>query len=106
MQSLPFKLFIKKKVSYYIVSHYLPYTTTLNIKSTEEIYSKKRDNYLSVKLCIAWNDKYINKLDTLTNTTSPFGQEGKDKELTIYDCFDIFVTEETLEKDNKWYCPK
>jgi ubiquitin C-terminal hydrolase len=59
-----------------------------------------------VKLCITWNDKYINKLDTLTNTTSPFGMEGKDKELTIYDFFDIFVTEEIFEKDNKWCCPK
>ena len=59
-----------------------------------------------MKLFITRNDKYINKLDTLTNTTSPFGKEGKDKELTIYDCFDIFVTEETFEKDNKWYCPK
>jgi ubiquitin carboxyl-terminal hydrolase 4/11/15 len=106
LQSLPFKLFIKKKVSYYTVSHYLPYTTTLTVKSIEEIYSEKRDNYLSVKLCIAWDDKYVNKLDTLTKTTSPFGKEDKDKELTIYDCFDIFVTEETLEEDNKWYCPK
>ena len=106
LQSLPFKLFIKKKVSYYTLSHYLPYTTTLTVKSIEDIYTEKRDNYLSVKLCIAWNDKYINKLDTLTNTASPFGKESKDKELTIYDCFDIFVTEETLEEDNKWYCPK
>ena len=40
LQSLPFKLFIKKKVSYYTVSHYLPYTTTLNVKSIKKYTPK------------------------------------------------------------------
>ena len=28
----------------------------------------------------------------------------KSKEITIYDCFEAFRTEEKLEKDNSWYC--
>ena len=30
----------------------------------------------------------------------------KSKEITIYDCFEAFRTEEKLEKDNSWYCSK
>ena len=55
---------------------------------------------------VAWSNKHTSKLESLTNTTLPFGKENKDKELTMCDCFDIFVTEETLQEDNKWYCPK
>ena len=30
----------------------------------------------------------------------------KSKEITIYDCFEAFRTEEKLEQDNSWYCSK
>ena len=30
----------------------------------------------------------------------------KSKEITIYDCFEAFRTEEKLEMDNSWYCSK
>ena len=38
--------------------------------------------------CIAWSNKHTSKLESLTNTTSPFGKENKDKdkELTMCDC--------------------
>lgn len=37
------------------------------------------------------------------NNTAPIFQN---KVITIYDCLDLFTTEEYLEEDNKWYCPK
>ena len=30
----------------------------------------------------------------------------KSKEITLYDCFEAFRTEEKLEKDNSWFCSK
>ena len=45
----------------------------------------------------------------MTESANPLGQDeatNQEKDLTIYDCFDNFIREETLEEENTWYCPK
>ena len=51
-------------------------------------------NYSTKKLC----DKLMNEKNFSKDLLI------KSKEITIYDCFEAFRTEEKLEKDNSWYC--
>ena len=72
-------------------------------------------HFTNLKLYLSWNSKYTHHINQLTESTNPLSKDDEtsssssslhDKDLTIYDCFDNFISEETLEEDNTWYCPK
>ena len=108
--TIPFRIFIHKKVnSYKHKTYFIPYNKSTSIQTLVNVYKENRMKFNNMKLYIAWNAKYRHCIDKLTESSNPLGQDettSQDKELTIYDCFDNFISEETLEEDNTWYCPK
>ena len=106
LTTIPFRIFIHKKINNdKHKTHYIPYTKSTTLQTIINLYKEHRMKYTNLKLYLAWNAKYTHRINQLTESTNPLSKDD-DKDLTIYDCFDNFISEETLEEDNTWYCPK
>ena len=114
-ETMPFKLYIvnnvpkKDKFSCEYCNRSCKYCS-FNFKFTDSLLKVKESQKIKRPFLL-----YLEVLNysskTFCDNLMPEKSFSKDlliksKEITIYDCFEAFRTEEKLEKENSWYCSK
>ena len=112
-ESIPFKLHIvnnvpkKEKFSCEYCNRSCKYCS-FNFKFNESLLNVKKSQKIKRPFLIyleVLNYSENNLCDKImSNKEFTKDLMIKSKEITIYDCFEAFRTEEKLEKDNSWYC--